>query len=308
MYKNTKEGNKMNKKFIIIFLALIIMFIFSYSDAQNSTNADVTQSSAKTDQEIFEESLRLLMPLSKKQITDFRAHSNDRERALSPAPPRLETRTVRVKLEPGAAPTKVRTTANIATSLVFHDSTGEPWPITSITNGSPNSFQVLKPEIPDENLVNIVPQEDFSSSSLVITLKGQDLPLIVALDADSIKAPTRTADALVLFQLAGHGPKAKIPVIKNMKDTVSSDMISIIDHISPKDSVKIHTTPEDPNVEVWRLGDTHYIRTSYDLMWPAWTAAANGAGNVKCYEIPQTHKILVSLNGIVSTFTILEYE
>ena len=81
--------------------------------------------------------------------------ADQRERALLPVSPLLNSRTVRVSLEPGTAPTSVFTTANIASSLVIHDSTGQPWPITSVTNGGPSFFQVLRPELPDGNLLKI---------------------------------------------------------------------------------------------------------------------------------------------------------
>ena len=89
---------------------------------------------AQEAQALFEESLRQMMPLDKEHIQEYRKRSDQRERALLHVSPDLRTRTVRVTLEPGRAPVKVFTTANIATSLVFHDSTGQPWPITSVTN------------------------------------------------------------------------------------------------------------------------------------------------------------------------------
>jgi intracellular multiplication protein IcmK len=77
-------------------------------------------------QALFEESLRQMMPLNEGQIQEYRERSDQRDRALLPVSPSLNSRTVRVTLEPGRAPVKVFTTANIATSLVFHDSTGQP--------------------------------------------------------------------------------------------------------------------------------------------------------------------------------------
>ena len=98
-------------------------------------------------QALFEESLRQMMPLDEQHIQQYRERSDQRERALLPVPPSLRTRSVRVSLEPGRVPVPVLTTANVATSLVFHDATGQPWPITSVTNGGPTFFQVLRPEL-----------------------------------------------------------------------------------------------------------------------------------------------------------------
>ena len=131
---------------------------------------DTADKKARDAQALFEESLRQMMPLDENQIQEYRSRSDERDRALLPVSPTLNTRTVRVTLEPGRSPVPVFTTANIATSLVFHDSTGQPWPVTSVTNGGPSFFQVLRPELPDGNLLNVMPTQGYATSTLVVTL------------------------------------------------------------------------------------------------------------------------------------------
>ena len=255
-------------------------------------------------QALFEESLRQMMPLSKGHIQKYRERSDERERALLPVSPSLNSRTVRVSLEPGGAPVKVYTTANIATSLVFHDSTGQPWPITSVTNGGPNFFQVLRPELPDGNLLNVMPTQGYGATTIVVTLEKRDIPLVIRLDSDSVRSPKRRADALVLFQLAHHGPKASVPIIENLKETADSTMLAFLDRVPPDKAARVRTEPEQEKVNVWKHNGKHYIRTSHTLMWPAWTAVVNGAGNVKCYEVPVTARMMLSVNGRMQTITL----
>ena len=80
---------------------------------------DTADKKARDTQALFEESLRQMMPLDENQIQEYRSRSDERDRALLPVSPTLNTRTVRVTLEPGRSPVPVFTTANIATSLVF---------------------------------------------------------------------------------------------------------------------------------------------------------------------------------------------
>jgi len=256
---------------------------------------------AQEAQALFEESLRQMMPLNEGQIQEYRERSDQRERALLPVSPHLNSRTVRVSLEPGRAPVKVFTTANIATSLVFHDSTGQPWPITSVTNGGPNFFQVLRPELPDGNLLNILPTQGYGTSTIVVTLEKQDVPLVVRLESDSVRSPERKADALVLFQLAHRGPKASVPIIQDIKETVDSNLLAFLDRVPPKGAARIGMKPQQENLTVWKLGNKHYIRSIHALIWPAWSAVVNGAGNVKCYETPITGRIMLSNNGRIQT-------
>jgi len=250
---------------------------------------------------IFEESLRQLMPLDEGQIQEYREHSDQRERALLPVSPKLSSRTVRVSLEPGTPPVRVSTTANIATSLVFHDSTGQPWPITSVTNGGPTFFQILRPDLPDGNLLNVQPLHGYGMSTIVVTLQKKDIPLVIRLESDSVRSPERTADALVLFQLAHYGPKAALPIIEDIKETASSELLAFLDRVPPPSAVRVALEAATDKLNVWRLGDAHYIRTDHTLMWPAWTAVVHGAGNVRCYEAPITPRIMISAGGKIQT-------
>ena len=274
------------------------------STTESKAVLDANAKKAREAQALFEESLRQMMPLNERQIQEYRERSDQRERALLPVSPYLSSRTVRVSLEPGRAPVKVFTTANIATSLVFHDSTGQPWPITSVTNGGPTFFQVLRPELPDGNLINILPTQGYGTSTLVVTLEKQNIPLVIRLESDSVRSPERKADALVLFQLAHRGPKASVPIIQDIKETVDSNLLAFLDRVPPKGAVRIGIKPNQENLTVWKFGEKHYIRSVHTLMWPAWSAVVNGAGSVKCYETAITGRIMLSNNGRIQTITL----
>lgn len=262
---------------------------------------DAAEQKARDAQALFEESLRQMMPLDQGQIQEYRERSDQRERALLPVSPDLRTRTVRVTLEPGRSPVPVFTTANVATALAFHDATGQPWPITSVTNGGPSFFQVLRPELPDGNLLNVMPTQGYATSTIVVTLQDRDIPLVIRLESDSVRAPERKADALVLFQLAHHGPKASVPIIKDIKETADSAMLAFLDRVPPKDARRVRVEPGSDDVLVWEYSGKRYVRTTHTLMWPAWTAVVNGAGNTKCYEMPVTSRVMLSKNGQLQT-------
>lgn len=255
-------------------------------------------------QSLFEESLRQMMPLDNSQIQQYREWSDQRDRALLPVSPALASRTARVSLEPGSAPVRVFTTANIATSLLIHDSTGQPWPITSVTNGGPSFFQVLRPELPDGNLLNVMPTQGYGTTTLVVTLEKQDIPLVIRLESDSVRGPERKADALVLFQISQQGPRAKAPLVQDIKETVDSTMLAFLDHVPPSGALRVRMEPKADKVIVWKLGTHHYIRTNHTLMWPAWTAVVHGAGNMKCYEVPITSRVMVSVEGRMQTLVL----
>jgi intracellular multiplication protein IcmK len=261
--------------------------------------------SPKTPQELTDESLRLLLPLDDGQINDLRRRGDQRDRAVSPVAPALSTRTVRVSLEPGQKPVTVRTTANVATSIIFHDSTGRPWPISSVTNGGAAYFSVLRPEVAEGNMVNVIPTQNYASTSLVVSLKGRDVPLVLRLVSDGVRAPESEADGLVLVQIAHHGPSAQIPIVHNVAETVSSDMLAFLDQVPPKSAERLSFDQITLTSQLWHFKDAHFLRTSDALIWPAWRAVVNGAGGIKCYEMPVTPRIMLSRTGKVITLKIV---
>ena len=109
-----------------------------------------------------------------------------------------------------------------------------------MTNGGPSFFQVLRPELPDGNLLNVMPTQGYATSTLVVTLEGRDMPLVVRLESDSVRAPERKADALVLFH---HGPKAALPIIRDIKETADSSMLAFLDRVPPEKAVRVRVEP-----------------------------------------------------------------
>ncbi len=294
---------KIKNSFFVILFMLIPFLVCAAQDNQenaagkNSTNEKQEKNTEnRQSQELFEESLRRMMPLSKEQIDEYRKHADKRSKALAPVPPQLRSRTVQVSLEPGHAPVQIKTTANIASAIVFHDSTGSPWPISSVTNGGPSLFQVMRPEIEGKNLLNVMPLQNYGASTLIVTFDGKDIPLVVSLSADSIKAPARVADGLVLVRIKSHGPNAQIPIIKHVKDTVTTEMLSFLDMVPPSAAKRIKISPDD-NIIVWKFNNLYYVRTNYDLMFPAWTSVVHGAAQTKCYEVASLPSLMVSKNG-----------
>lgn len=81
-------------------------------------------------------------------------------------------------------------------------------------------------------------------------------------------------------------------------------MLAFLDHVPPAEAQRVKVEPQTDKVQVWKLGDLHYIRTSQTLIWPAWTAAVNGAGGMKCYEVPATSRIMISQAGSMQTLVL----
>ncbi len=136
----------------------------------------------------------------------------------------------------------------------------------------------------------------------MLTLEQKDIPLVLAIQSDNIKANSRLADSMVLVQLAHAGPNALTPSIERISETVSSVMLAFLDQVPPNNALRVQTSLQVENLKVWKYEDKIFIRTKDLLLFPSWSASVNGAGNIKCYEIyPNNTRILLSIDGQIQS-------
>ena len=136
-------------------------------------------------QQAFAQTARSMMPLSPEQIKVLRYMFDQSQRAAAAypgTPPRPTSSTVLVNLSPGATPPLIRLRAGYVTSLVFLDSTGQPWPIVAYDLGDPQAFNI-QPNQPDgkSNTLLVQSLDSFKSGNLAVMLKDQNTPIMLTL-------------------------------------------------------------------------------------------------------------------------------
>jgi intracellular multiplication protein IcmK len=71
----------------------------------------------------------------------------------------------------------------------------------------------------------------------------------------------------------------------------------MLNGIAPADAVPLQVEGVSPEgLRAWRLGKNVYLRTSYTLLSPEWTAS-EAEGNLTVYAVPNTPVVLLSVNG-----------
>ena len=81
-------------------------------------------------------------------------------------------------------------------------------------------------------------------------------------------------------------------------------MLSFLDRVPPENSRRLKLQPASDDLIGWEHNGKHYLRTNQTLVWPAWTAVVNGAGNTKCYEVEPTPRVMLSRDGEIQTVII----
>jgi intracellular multiplication protein IcmK len=249
-------------------------------------------------QDAFQRSLQELLPVSPEQIKTFRAKVDERDEALSDSPPEaIRTRTLSLGLSPGFTPPEVALTPNLVTALVFLDSSGSPWPVTSSVLGSGDLYRadVLKND--NDNRVVISPLTTHGNSNLIVTLQGHEIPLVIRLVTRSGIDPLRKVDGLIIFQVQGRGPKAGPELTKSpVASPLDPLLYDVLDGIPPQGSKTLAAKPGVPDSSFMAVGETLYVRTRHSLLWPGHRARVTGPGGWVVFEAPFASPILMGLD------------
>ncbi|MCF8037254.1 MAG: DotH/IcmK family type IV secretion protein [Desulfobacteraceae bacterium] len=255
----------------------------------------------------FERSLNGQFPMTPEQIEKLKRRMNGTKKAVHKrTPPKMINRTRRLSFETGKKSPVVRIAPGYVTTISFFDSTGRPWPVTSVVLGNPNYYNVQRPDN-QNNVITIAALKDYVDSNLALTFKSQHMPSTIQLKTVSGQDGEET-DSLVVFRADQRGPNAEQPMIGPEPDpTIDSVLMQFLDNVPPEEARRIrllsggdsgHEAREDrQGVALWSYQDSLYLRTRHPLTWPAWNAVAKGPGGVRVYELSRVPSLMISDNG-----------
>lgn len=253
-----------------------------------------TQQSEKD--RLVESAIKSLAPLTPDQILEVRRKLDQVDRAtdaplasVSPV-----SRSVGVSLKSGESPVSVKVYPGWLSTLTFSDVTGQPWPVQVVTNGNPDAYNVVNSGTEgDSNIVTISAKSYHVPSNLSVLLVGAKVPLLVTLVPSSGEVDYRI-DARV----DQRGPNAIYDTVSGatLAPTNDSTMLQFLDGVAPSGSDKLNSNaPRD--LQAWVYGDLMYVRTSMDLLSPAYTGKHSNASGVKVYVLNEVPVLLVSDEG-----------
>lgn len=257
----------------------------------------------------FELSTEQVLPLTPEQIRAFKSKVGDTTQAMRPLePPKMVTRSAKLKLEPGVTPPALQVAPGYVSTVLFYDSSGAPWPITSITVGNANKFSVQHNEnLKPGNMITVSPLSRHSHTNLAVTLQNQSLPVVLSVKTDDAERGA-IHDSLVSFSATMRGPLAEKPTIGGVAATsvVDETMLGFVDGVPPASAKFLNCVPRTDGVSVWKYDGQIYVRSRHAAVWPAWNMVANGTGDVRVYKMPVVPSIMLSVNGATQTLSLEE--
>jgi intracellular multiplication protein IcmK len=277
--------------------------------ADNSANGNPPAERAARDAIPFTDDM--IRELARRFKTTQQAKEEGATETAAPA-----NRRVNVSFAPGGATPIIETVKGYPTAVSFFDSTGQPWPIVwdtnsnsaAVANGSGctvsnaagggqngpiNGFHVCTPTR-GSNVLEITPMSLRPQGGLVVALEGAPKPIVFMMTAGHGRY-----DASLSVHLADRGPHARVEIMTrpDIPDTGAPYLTGMLEGVPPADAVPLSVLGVSPEgLRAWRLGRNVYLRTSYTLLSPEWTASEEEAG-LTVYAVPATPWVLLSVNG-----------
>lgn len=240
----------------------------------------------------FTSVVRNMMPLSPAQIHTLRQLFSKSRKAAATypgVPPRPTSTSVIVNLSPGATPPIIRLRAGFITSLVFIDSTGQPWPVQAYDVGDPKAFNIKWNQKGNTLLVQAL--DSYKSGNLAVMLKGKDTPIMITLMPGQ-----RAVDYRVDLRIPGLGPKAK-PVVNGLPSTGNPQLLTFLNGVPPNGAKTLHVTGGP--AQAWTMKGHLFLRTRLNVVSPSWLATMSSPDGTHVFELTKTPVVLASQRGTI---------
>jgi len=269
-------------------------------DSSTTDKADADNSLGDTDvsQEAFAKTAKQMMPLTPEQIKTLRYLFDQSQKAAAAdpgdKPPKPTSSSMLVNLSPGSAPPVIRLRAGYVTSLVFLDSTGEPWPIQAYDLGNPKSFNIRWDQ--KGNTLMVQAMDTYQAGNLAVILKDHNTPVMITLMPGQ-----QEVDYRVDMRLPGLGPNAA-PSISGLPDTGNSQLLNFLDGVPPSGSQELVVSGGP--CQAWLLGGRLFLRTQLTVLSPSWLSTMRSPDGTNVYELAKAPIVLASARGKIVELSI----
>jgi intracellular multiplication protein IcmK len=302
MYFLTYQKRKRYAIFkFLVLIALITISTRSWATPENSdkqyepSTSKAAEVNTETKDPVSIQSLnkaafgsmaQTMLPMSPEQIKRLRELFNQTQAAAATTPgtpPRPTISSQYVKLEPGATPTVIRLAEGYVTTLVFLDSTGQPWPVENYDIGNPQAFNIQWDK--KSNLLMIQATSLYNLGNLAVQLQGLETPVMVTLISGQ-----KAVDYRIDLRIPGSGPNAKALLGRSLPQSADPALLNILEGVPPVRNTALKVS--GGLAQAWLVGDHIYLRTRITLISPAWIATMSSPDGMKAYEMPKAPLIL----------------
>ena len=267
----------------------------SSEELQAQLEVEAAAQQEKMKQQIFDQSLESLLPLTPDQTRSVLDNFRDsREAAETPiAVPKARTTVENVSLDPSQPPLSIKTSPGYVTTLTILDMTGAPWAIQDVSWAG--KFEVTTPE-EGGHVIRITPMSAHGVGNISIRLVDLITPITFSIDTGLDFVDYRF-DA----RIPKAGPLAKTPLIANGGLTTvaggDENLMRVLDGTAVGAATRLKLDGVDGSTTAYSINETMYLRTPLTLLSPSWQSSATSADGMNVYTLKATPVILLSDKG-----------
>jgi len=231
------------------------------------------------------------IPLTAEEIMEYRVAKQREQIALNTRldPISHHIRTTDVNVE-SPNPITIFVTKGLASSLVFFDSTGAPWPVEGEVIGDSNSYS-SNIMTKNKNVVTFNIQREFSETNALITLEGIPTPLVFKLVSNG-----KDNDDRLSARLPIPGPNANVKLYMEQQfENKDPYMVELMNNHTVDFGKEYKLV--GVNGKVFVNDDKMYVKTFEKLVSPAWTRQLQSTTGYNLYELKPSTKLLFNIDG-----------
>ena len=250
-----------------------------------------------TTDQAFDSMISQMLPMTPDQIAKLReVFSASQRAAANPpgVPPKPTSTSMLVDLAPQATPPVIRLGAGYITSVVFVDSTGQPWPIAAYSIGDPGAFNIQWDK--KGNTLLVQSSSFYNSTNLAVILRDLNTPVMITLLSGQEAVEYR-----IDLRIPGIGPNAAF-VQSGIPDAADPILLDVLNGIPPKGSKELKIS--GGNCQGWLLENKLFLRTNLDIVSPAWQSIMSSIDGTHAYELQPSPVVLAMQHGKDKVLTI----
>ncbi len=235
-------------------------------------------------EQAFDELLDETVTFSRDEINRYYDRIDDFKRSVRTPDGQMHRAVISsviVNLQPGSVIPVMRLNVNENSSLLFTDSTGNPWPVVKFAAPSKSMFAVEFHPNNNPHEIALEPIKDYAYGNLKVFLAGMSTPVFVRLVTGQ-----KETDVRLDARMPVRGPNAAALIEKQMPPEASSSMFSMLNGVVPEKAQELRV--EGADARAWMLDGKMYLRLTNktSVRSPSWTGTMSSIDGTNVYELP----------------------
>lgn len=237
-------------------------------------------------------------PLTPKEIVNLRKQIDERKDAftenITGRPPARPTSTqTTIDLSPGGTPPMLRVSMRQGATIMFVDAAGRPWPVEAADNFNDAGYAVSQMA---EHVFSVGMKQPQIGN---IAFKLKDIARPVTVTVMPAQDSTDYNLDLVVPKFVGGVPPTAMASAAPAPSHMSDELMAYLYRTPPREARRLTIGGSGTDeIMAWQITPTSMaVRTSAQILSPAWMRRQGSSDGVFVYQLPITPVVVISQGG-----------